>query len=98
MVNMSVRSYKVQQEVGGAHNADIQDRVSSVKTQHVCRHGCERDTSNADVHASVCRAAYCDDIQDAEEAVDAVSRVNLLHHAFLAILEDGNRQTMFSMT
>lgn len=31
---------------------------------------------------------YCDDIQNTEEAVDAVSREYLLHHAFFAILED----------
>lgn len=33
---------------------------------------------------------YCDDIQDAEEAVDTVAWVNLLHHTFFAILEDRN--------
>lgn len=31
---------------------------------------------------------YCDDIQDAEEAVDTVSGVNLLHNTFFAILSD----------
>lgn len=30
---------------------------------------------------------YCDDIQDAEEAVDTVPCINLFHHTFLAILE-----------
>lgn len=31
---------------------------------------------------------YSDDIQNAEEAVDTVSRENLLHHTFFAILEE----------
>lgn len=30
---------------------------------------------------------YCDDIQDAEEAVDTIPWENLLHHALFAILE-----------
>lgn len=34
---------------------------------------------------------YCDDIQDAEEAVDTVSWVDLLHHTFFAILEKRNK-------
>lgn len=34
---------------------------------------------------------YCDDIQDAEETVDAVSGVNFLHHAFFAILTTERR-------
>ena len=45
----------------------------------------------------VCRSmgvTYCDDIQNAEEAVNTVSRINLLHHIFFAILEDMSRQVM----
>lgn len=30
---------------------------------------------------------YCDDVQDAEQTVDAVSWVHLLHHTLLAILK-----------
>lgn len=33
---------------------------------------------------------YRDDIQDAEEAVDTISGVNLLHHALFAILGTRN--------
>lgn len=31
---------------------------------------------------------YCDDIQNAEETMDTVSGIDLLHHIFFAILED----------
>lgn len=52
------------------------------------------------VVAAVCRvgtcATYCDDVQDAEQAVDAVSWVHLLHHTLLAILEDERRKCFFS--
>lgn len=41
---------------------------------------------------------YCDDIQDAEEAVDTVPWVNLLHHTFFAILEDMTKKLTLMYT
>lgn len=59
--------------------------VFAVVTQHPCACKCEQ----------VVGVTYCDDIQDAEEAVDTISWENLLHHALFAILEArNNRSTM----
>lgn len=49
--------------------------------QHPCVCKCEQ----------VVGVTYRDDIQDAEEAVDAITWVNLLHHTFFAILEARNK-------
>ncbi len=41
---------------------------------------------------------YGDDIQDAEEAVDAVAGVNLLHHVLFAILKGRNTTRISEFT
>lgn len=39
------------------------------------------------VREQVVGETYCDDIQDAEEAVYTITWINLLHHTLFAILE-----------
>lgn len=39
--------------------------------------------------------SYSDDVQDAEEAVDTVSGVHLLHHTVLAVLKTHRGKTEY---
>lgn len=88
-------------EVGGVQHTDIQDCISfrNVCIVYMCVLG-KPVCTGVTQHPCLCRflcvwqevgVTYCDDIQDAEQAVDAVSWVNLLHHTFFAILEDRNK-------
>lgn len=74
------------EDVGGVTHTDSQDCV-------LWRSLCDATHSSVGVLCVMKEmgVTHRDDIQDAEEAVDTVSGVNLLHHTFFAILGDGRK-------